>query len=311
LTAASLATDGGVEYDITFNATATSQDDLTLIVPANGAWHQTNLMTTTFTSTSTAGGTTTTNPDETYAAYLAAHSGATVSSVSMYFDEDACNTGNGVARVDIDDMVVGLSGVTTTYDFEPDNTSTVSVAAPKKTGYAADTLITGVVSEGGHGIANETVELMAEPKGASSYSDVRDVGSDYDGQIEATYRPRADTKFYWRFDGDAGVGRVSSPVVTVSVGSTITLHSFDRTVARSQHLDLFGSVTPSVTGRVITVYDRKGHRTAKLGRAVLGSDGLFTIGVTPPRGKSAVFAKVGASGHTPGATSNTVAVTRR
>jgi hypothetical protein len=104
-------------------------------------------------------------------------------------------------------------------------------------------------------IGGATLELFAR-HGTSSWVSLGTVLADAGGDARSTVSPTHNTRYEWRFAGDATHGAAVSAVHVLTVRQVVTAHATDHHVTLGGTLDIYGTVSPREPGKSVTLQRR-------------------------------------------------------
>jgi hypothetical protein len=131
------------------------------------------------------------------------------------------------------------------------------VAAPLKVVFGKTVKLSGLLSQGGVGVAGQSVTLNAQPFGASTFTQLATVTTSSTGTYTATTKPTKQTVYT-----ATATGVTAAPFVTVKVAQRLKL-----SVRRSGGKVYFkGSLGPKKRRRIIVIQVRAGKRWKVLAR---------------------------------------------
>lgn len=295
---------GSVSMEIDALQTASaSTTDFLFLQPANtnGAWQSVDLMSAILQFTR--GGT---SSSMTYATYLQNNPDAVVYSVEVYVH--TCNTTDQVAY--IDDLVIGVDGVNSTYDFEaPKATLTPTNASTTIT--AGQSVTTGVRARkatDGTPIAGESVRLYAKTYPATTYHLLATKTTDANGYASDKVTPLVATTYRWTLPPQA-FAPVTSATRSVKVRTRLTAHVSDTTLTRTQNLVLKGSTYKHRPGATVQLRRITSTGSTLVQSVKVASDGTYRFRHTLPAGKRRVYVHIGSGSGELANNSRTISVT--
>lgn len=283
--------------EIDTNETNGSYDTLYFILPTTASWTTSHILSGDLSwRHSDPQGHVSNIGDGTYAQFMSAHNTDTLQAVNINLVN--CN-GSSPAQLAIDQLVIGASGTTTTYDFEPGPVLTSHASASSVLPGKA-VAVTGTLTEGGHPLAGKSVALWARAGSAKTFSHLLDATSDAGGNLNSgTLHPQATTVYQWRYvDADSAL-TYFSPVARVTVSlpkPKVTLHLLHAKFSHKHSDTAFGNVSPAHKGTKVTLRRVKGKGSVKLGTAKEARDGSFGMSFRlKKKGHYKVFATAPAS----------------
>lgn len=265
--------------------------------PTNGTWATVDLLSAS-TQLNVQGNTTT------YAQYLQDHPGASLISIEVY--DKTCTTNQVVY---VDDLVIGLSGVTTTYDFE----------APRAT--LAPTTSASTITAGGHAtvrvvatdsssapVAGAQVRLFARTYPATTFRLLATATTSPSGVAAIVVSPRVRTTYRWVMPPVA-YAPVTSALRTIQVRTALTAHASDTTLTRTQALVVSGTTLNHRPGATVRLLRTTPSGPTVVASSTVARDGSYRIRHALPRGAQHVFVHIGAGDGELANSSPTITVT--
>jgi predicted GH43/DUF377 family glycosyl hydrolase len=140
------------------------------------------------------------------------------------------------------------------------------VAAPLKVVFGKSVTLSGLLSEGGVGVAGQTVPLTAQPLGASTSLPVSTPTTSSTGTYTATTKPTKQTVYT-----ATAAGVTAPPTVTVKVAQRLKL-SVRRSGAK---VYIKGNLGPKKSRRVVVIQVRAGKRWKTLARVKTSKRSTF------------------------------------
>jgi hypothetical protein len=261
-------------------------DTLFSIAPGTfGSWETVDGLTASYFVNDAGSGTT-------YSDYMGAHANAELDGI--YVGEVNCITAD--LSTNIDDLVIGLSGVSTTYDFEPQFPSAVSATASTSTTTAGHHVtLTGTLTSNGTPKAGQTLQLWAKTYPAASFHKVSSSTTNGSGVATSTQSPLVATRYEWRHP-DGLYAAATSTGKSVGVRTALTENVADTTLTANQPLVLWGTTTPSHSGATMKLFRVAHGRGVRVMSTKVRSDGTYLFSHTLPRGTDVLFASI-AAGH--------------
>jgi hypothetical protein len=309
--------DGNLTLNIILNDVETGQnqgfDELVATLPDGASWSTTDLLTMTLDTYHYTSATDTYSTDvpQTYAQFLTAHPGSTLS--GFQFDDVGCSAPTqqhapSLPPAYIDDIQFGLDNTTTTYNFEAGPKATVTVSSAKTITRGSSVTIGGVLSVNHTPIVDAPITLYDKPARSTTWTLDYTTTSGAKGKLFGPVTPTGTTTYRWVFDGNAAAGPATSAASTVSIGSQITLDVVSASVPHGGSLVAFGSIIPAKSGVTVSVYDKSGKHVKLLGHTKTRRDSTWGFSARLSRGKHSVYAKVAAHAGNVGGTSKPVSV---
>jgi hypothetical protein len=105
-------------------------------------------------------------------------------------------------------------------------------------------------------IANATVELLAR-HGSSPWMSMGTVLTDVAGHAQDQVKPGRNTRYQWRFAGDATRGTAASAVRNVTVRQVVTAKVTSHHVGHGGTVTIYGTVRPTANGSVVHLQQKK------------------------------------------------------
>jgi predicted GH43/DUF377 family glycosyl hydrolase len=159
------------------------------------------------------------------------------------------------------------------------------VAAPPTIVFGKAVKLSGLLSQGGLGVAGQPVTLNAQPFGASTFTQLATPTTDGTGAYTTTTNPAKQTVYE-----AVATGVTAPPMVTVKVAQLLKL-----SVRRSGGKVYFkGSLGPKKRGRIIVIQVRAGKRWKTLARVKTSKRSTFAGAHSLPSGHYSFRATTGA-----------------
>jgi hypothetical protein len=202
---------------------------------------------------------------------------------------------------------VGISGTTSTYNFESAPSITASTSAATITAGKPVTLTTSLVADSVP-MSGQQVELWAKTYPATTFQQIGAATTNSVGVARLVQHPMKQTIYKWRVAAD-GFDSATSRTRTVNVRTRLTINVLDATLASGQPLILWGGTTPVHAAQVITLLRRTSSGAKQLATTTTRSDGTFLFQRKLTPGKQKLFTRIGSSRGNVAGTSPNVTVT--
>jgi hypothetical protein len=272
-----------------------SYDALAALPPATAVWTTTDLLTATLTwaTVNSTTGQITPFGSGTYSQYRTAHPSHNLLGVSLRMDNCSQSQAN---FLNLDALVIGFAGTTTTYDFEPSlPASLTNSLSPAKSVAGGPVTVKATLRSGGEPVAGAAARLFARRAGSAGFTEIPGATTNASGVAKSVQHPKVTTTYRWEFNGNNDVVPKRSAGRTVSVATKITLNVVDKTLKRGQDLSVSGKTTPVRAGATVKVWEHHGSTTTKLGSATVNSHGLWHLVRHLHQGTHTVYATTAAT----------------
>jgi hypothetical protein len=137
----------------------------------------------------------------------------------------------------------------------PSDPSAMTSPAPSTISYGHSAVLSTTLTDAtthAH-VANASLALLARPAGAASFSQVEAAVTKANGVATATVHPKVNTRYKWSFAGSTGhSARVSAPAL-VFVAQVVHAALSSTHVAHGERERVYGTVSPSESGKVVTL----------------------------------------------------------
>jgi hypothetical protein len=229
---------------------------------------------------------------ESYASFILGHPTAALSGIAII--AWACpQSGTPVAgHFNVDDISVTINSVTTVYDFEaPIPTALSGRVSKHAVAYGGAVTPSATLTTDGSALADHTLTLWQRPAGARTFTKVTDRTTNASGVATGPVEhPHVTTAYRWSFAADDTYAGASSPTMTVSVASKLSLNLDRSKVKKGKTFHATGIMTPKHGGDAITLYATRNGHTAKVAAGKVRRDGSYDVaGSLSKKGTYEVF----------------------
>lgn len=292
--------DGTFSLQISARSSPSALDNDLLFLqppPTNGAWAMADALASTL---NTAGG------ETTYAQYVADNPDAVVWELQVY--DKTCGSTDLV--VNIDDLVIGINGSNTTYDFEaPKATLTPSISATKVTaGQTVTPRVRALRAGTATPIVGETVRLYARKYPSTTFHLVTTRTTNSNGYASYPVKPLVATTYKWVLPAQ-DFAPVTSATKSVKVRTRLTAHVSDTSLSKTQNLILKGSTYKSRPGATVQLRRVTSTGYVIVQKLTVAGDGTYRFKHRLPSGKQHVYVHIGSGSGEIANNSPTVTVT--
>jgi hypothetical protein len=228
----------------------------------------------------------------TYADFVSGDPGVQLSGIAITVD--SCNLSDTETTA-VDDLAVGISGTTTTYDFEP-------LATTLTPHLSAASIVAGrhvtpsvTIKVPGPGLHEVKVTLSKKAAVAARYTTVTSVLTNAQGLATApAQRPTTTTRYRWTYSAPSGntFGSAASAASTVRVAPKVTITTPKHAVGAHKSVLVTGTASPKHTGATVTLWEQKGKHHVKLSHAREKASGKFRLTKRLPGGTYHLFVTV-------------------
>jgi predicted GH43/DUF377 family glycosyl hydrolase len=169
---------------------------------------------------------------------------------------------------------------TVSYTTQAATTSLTLVAAPLKVVFGKAVKLSGLLTQGGVGLAGKPVSVAAKPFGTSVFKAFAAPTTSSSGAYSTSTKPKKQTVYQ-----ATATGVTAGPTVTVKVAQKLTLSA----VRRGGKVYITGRLAPKKRRRVIVIQVKTGKRWKVLARVKTTKRSAFKTAKTLPRGHTYRF----------------------
>lgn len=230
-------------------------------------------------------------PSESYSDYVAANPESVLVGISYLVTNCIAASSDKLSYMDA--FEVGVSGKTTTYDFEaPGATLRPSVSTAKITAGRSTTVKVEAKSNGSP-VVNEKVQLFGKAHGDKKFHLLATRPTNAKGEVVLTEHPSVATTYRWLMP-PVHFAPATSATRTVSVRTKVTAKVKDKTLTSSQPVVVTGRTYAPRSRSKIELRRKTGAGSKLVQRVKVARNGSFRFSHTLPAGKQKLFVAIGA-----------------
>lgn len=160
----------------------------------------------------------------------------------------------------------------------PADSSALSISRSTTISYGKSTVVSGTLTDTktGKPVSGASVALKARAGVSGSFTTLTTKVTGSTGAVSVTVKPKVNSQYEWVYTATTAHKAVTSGVATIKVGQVVSITVKPKKVKHRKKVSVFGTVSPSASGKTVVLQRLVGGKWKKVGSATVRKQNLPT-----------------------------------